>query len=155
VYILKGPIEIKHIAPCGMNCSLCIAFHFKEKDLNKKGFHRMYCPGCIDRGENCLHMKSKCDLVGNGEVRFCLECDQFPCKRLKSLDKRYRTKYQLSMIDNLKVIDEYGMEAFLESEGLKWRCEKCGDLICCHNGLCLNCDINILLNNRKYRWNEQ
>jgi hypothetical protein len=23
------------IAPCGMNCSLCIAYQFKEKDLNK------------------------------------------------------------------------------------------------------------------------
>ncbi|NLV69977.1 MAG: DUF3795 domain-containing protein, partial [Clostridiales bacterium] len=24
------------IAPCGMNCSLCIAYLFREKDLNKR-----------------------------------------------------------------------------------------------------------------------
>lgn len=38
------------IAPCGMNCGLCISYQFKENDLNKKGFHRTYCPGCIPRG---------------------------------------------------------------------------------------------------------
>ena len=30
------------IAPCGMNCKICVAFQFKEKDLSKKGFHRKY-----------------------------------------------------------------------------------------------------------------
>ncbi len=44
------------IAPCGMNCGLCIAYQFKEKDLNKKGFHKTYCLGCLPRGENCTHM---------------------------------------------------------------------------------------------------
>lgn len=39
------------IAPCGMNCSLCIAYQFKEKDLNKRGFHKKYCPGCLPRGK--------------------------------------------------------------------------------------------------------
>ncbi len=51
------------IAPCGMNCSLCIAYQFKEKDLNKQGFHRKYCPGCIPRGKHCTHMGNRCDYV--------------------------------------------------------------------------------------------
>ncbi|MBN2253767.1 MAG: DUF3795 domain-containing protein, partial [Kosmotogaceae bacterium] len=44
------------IAPCGMNCSLCINYQAMKDDLKKKGFHRQYCPGCIPRGENCTHM---------------------------------------------------------------------------------------------------
>ena len=28
------------IAPCGMNCSLCIAYQFRILDINKQGFHR-------------------------------------------------------------------------------------------------------------------
>lgn len=44
------------IAPCGMNCSICVSYQFYEIDLNKNGFHRKYCPGCIPRGENCTHM---------------------------------------------------------------------------------------------------
>ncbi len=143
------------IAPCGMNCSLCIAYQFMEKDLNKQGFRKKYCPGCIPRGENCTHMGTKCDLLGKGLVRFCFECESFPCNRLKSLDKRYRTKYHLSMIENLKHIKENGIERFLENEEIKWRCSECDDVICCHNGLCLNCSLDKLIQDKKYRWNEE
>ncbi len=143
------------IAPCGMNCSICIAYQFRDKDLNKQGFRKKYCPGCIPRGENCTHMGAKCELLGKGKVRFCYECEVFPCKRLKSLDKRYVTKYQMSMIENLEFIKKYGMERFLKKEEEKWRCTECGDVKCCHNGLCLNCNLDTLLQNKKYRWNEE
>ncbi len=142
------------IAPCGMNCSLCIAFQSQKHDLKKQGFHRKYCPGCLPRGENCLHMGDQCELLKEGTVRFCFMCGDFPCKRLKALDKRYRTKYHMSMIENLTYIREHGVDQFLEEQSKKWSCEKCGADICCHNGLCLNCDLNILRENRKYRWRE-
>ena len=42
-------MEEKLIAPCGMDCSLCIAYQFMKKDLNKKGFQnilsRLYSQG--------------------------------------------------------------------------------------------------------------
>lgn len=148
-------MEEKHIAPCGMNCSLCIAYQFREKDLNKRGFMRMYCPSCIPRGKNCTHMADKCELLGKGILRFCYECESFPCKRLKSLDKRYRTKYHMSMIENLKFIQENGMDAFLAKEEKIWRCPECDGVICCHNGLCLKCNLDKLRLNRKYRWDEE
>jgi len=148
-------MEEVHIAPCGMNCSVCIAYQFQQNELNKLGFKRAYCLGCITRGENCKHMKDSCELLKEGKVRFCYECDSFPCKRLKSLDKRYRSKYHLSMIDNLKLIQEMGMDAFLEKEKIKWSCPKCGSYICCHNGLCLNCELDVLRKNKRYRWNKE
>ena len=40
----------------------------------------------------------------------------FPASRLKTLDKRYRTFYHMSMIENLEYIKKYGMERFLEKE---------------------------------------
>lgn len=147
-------MEEKLIAPCGMNCSLCIAFQFWEKDLNKKGFHKKYCPGCIPRGENCTHMGNQCALIGKGLVRFCFECEVFPCKRLKALDKRYRINYHMSMIENLVFIKEHGIEKFLVKQEEKWRCPECEKLICAHNGLCLNCNLEKLQLNKKYRWNE-
>ncbi len=143
----------KLIAPCGMNCSLCIAYQFMKKDLNKQGFRKKYCPGCIPRAENCTHMADQCELLGKGKVRFCYECESFPCKRLKSLDKRYRTKYHMSMIDNLEFIKNHGMEGFLKKEEENWRCPECGGVICCHNGLCFDCNLDMLSRNRKYRWN--
>ena len=60
----------------------------------------------------------------------------------------------MSMIENLESIKEQGMEQFLIQEEEKWKCPKCGGTICCHNGLCLNCQLDTLFQNKKYRWNE-
>ncbi len=155
VELLASEMSEQLIAPCGMNCSLCIAYQAQKYDLDKQGFRRKYCPGCLPRGKNCMHMKDHCDKVGNGLIRFCYMCTDFPCKRLKALDKRYITKYHMSMIKNLRSISEKGMKAFLESEGAQWCCSTCGATVCCHNGLCLNCDLDKLRRNRKYRWGEQ
>ena len=89
------------IAPCGMNCVLCVSYLAMKNDLKKKGFRKKYCAGCLPRGKNCVFMKEHCDLVGKGLVRFCYECQNFPCRRLKALNKRYQTKYHMSMIENL------------------------------------------------------
>jgi hypothetical protein len=143
------------IAPCGMNCALCWAYQAQQHDLQKKGIHRKYCPGCIPRGEHCLHMSKVCETVGKGRVRFCFECPDFPCDRLKYLDKRYRTKFHMSMIANLRFIQANGLEAFLKDQEEKWACEKCGEhLVCCHNGLCLYCELDVLMKNRKFQWGE-
>jgi len=133
------------IAPCGMNCSLCIAYIFGKNDFNKKGFHKSYCVGCIPRGKNCMFSLAKnCNLIKTGKIRFCYECEKFPCASLKRLDKRYKTKYNMSMIDNLNYIKELGVEKFLMHEKEKWKCKNCNDLICCHSGTCLNCNIDEL-----------
>lgn len=142
------------IAPCGMNCALCRAYQFYQGDLNQHGFHRKYCPGCRPRWQGCLHMKDSCTLLGNNEVEFCFECPDYPCKRLKSLDQRYKTKYHMSMIVNLDLMKEAGMEAFLNQQAQDWTCPDCGGLICCHHGLCLSCDLEVLMKNKGYRWDK-
>src|SRR5690606_40228259 len=60
---------------------------------------------------------------------FVKTLQDYPCKRLKSLDKRYRTKYHMSMIENMDAIQEIGMPAFLVSQEEKWRCPTCGGTI--------------------------
>lgn len=148
-------MEEKLIAPCGMNCGICVSYLAMKNNLKKQGFNKKYCPGCLPRGEHCTHMKNHCDLLGNGLVRFCHECKDFPCSRLKALDNRYRTKYHMSMLENLQYIKEYGMDKFLEKEEEKWSCPECGDVICCHNGLCLKCNLDKLRLSKKYRWGEE
>ena len=69
------------IAPCGMNCALCISYQAEKKDLNKKGFRKTYCPGCRPRGKNCTFMRRSCELVGKGLLQFCHECRDFPTPR--------------------------------------------------------------------------
>jgi len=59
------------------------------------------------------------------------------------------------MIENLEFIKKHGIKDFLESEGKKWKCPNCGEIICCHNGICFNCGLNKLKNKKKlYRWSD-
>lgn len=145
-------MDSHHIAPCGMNCSLCVAYQFHNKDLNSKGFSKKSCPGCINCGQHCLHMGHKCELLKQGKVRFCFECVQYPCKMLQRLNKRYKDKYHMSMIENLEMFRSEGMDVFLKKQQLLWTCNVCKTEICCHNGLCLTCDLQVLLDNKKYCW---
>ncbi len=151
-------MEERLIAPCGMNCAVCVSYLAMKNDLKRKGFSKKYCAGCLPRGQNCLFMKKQCDRLGKGLVRFCYDCVDYPCRRLRALDERYRTKYHMSMIENLDFIRSYGIDSFLKKETAKWRCSSCGGrrggVICCHNGLCLDCSLDMLRQNKKYRWGE-
>ena len=134
------------IASCGMNCGVCANYLAKQNDLKKKGFAKSYCEGCLPRGKNCSFMEKACPRLGNGLVRFCYECENFPCPRLRRLDKRYRTFYHMSMIENLIFIKEHGINSFLKKETEKWRCVDCGAVISCHNGVCFRCRPEALKN---------
>ena len=78
-------MEEKLIAPCGMNCGVCVSYLAMKNELKKKGFSRKYCDGCLPRGKNCTFMASQCDLLGKDLLRFCYECENFPYHRLKNL----------------------------------------------------------------------
>lgn len=143
------------IAPCGMNCGICSGYLSLKNDLKSRGILKGYCAGCRPRGKNCAFLKKRCDLIGEGKIQYCYECADFPCLRLKHLDKRYRTNYRMSMIENLNYLKENGMPEFLAKEAEKWRCPECGGVICCHNGICYTCGLEKLKNKkRKYRWTD-
>lgn len=127
-------IPTKLIAPCGMNCRLCRAY---IRDKNR-------CPGCrVDdntKPQYCIACKLKnCENLAAINARYCYACDDFPCARLKRLDKRYRTRYGMSMLENLAMIKTGGIRQFIRNEKDKWRCPDCGDMICVHKPQCLSC----------------
>jgi hypothetical protein len=57
----------------------------------------------------------------------------------------------MSMLANLETIRTVGLQGLLEQEAVKWRCHRCGGTLCCHNGLCLDCDLEALRMNKKHR----
>ncbi|MCW4009886.1 MAG: DUF3795 domain-containing protein [Candidatus Bathyarchaeota archaeon] len=153
---MNTPENVELVAPCGMNCALCSSYLAAKTDVKSKGVKIPYCIGCRPRGKTCAFLKKRCQKLLNGEVNFCFECASFPCDNLKALDRGYRKRYRMSMIDNLKFIKESGMESFLASQRQVWKCDKCDGLICCHNGLCFNCDLEKLKEKKqKYRWDNQ
>ena len=127
--------KVSLIAPCGMNCGICYAY-LRVKNT---------CPGCRGpddkKAMSCARCKIKnCEVFKNGTVKFCFPCEHFPCDRVKHLDKRYRTKYGMSMIENLKNIEKSGIRSFLKSEMIKWTCPECGGTICVHKKTCTGCE---------------
>jgi hypothetical protein len=141
------------IAPCGMNCTVCSGYLALKNDAKSKGVRIPYCAGCRPRGKTCAFLKKRCNLLLNNKVRFCYECEDFPCKSLEGIDTRYRNNYRMSLIENLNFIKNSTVSDFLKKEDEKWRCPRCGGVICCHNGLCFSCSLDKLRSKKKlYRW---
>jgi len=122
------------IAPCGMNCGICLGY-LREKNR---------CNGC--RINPALNFKSierctirNCTYLKKTISGFCNNCEKYPCQRLKQLDKRYRTKYRMSMMDNLESIRNIGLDKFVGKENQRWICPNCGGMLCVHRDFCLNC----------------
>jgi hypothetical protein len=154
-YSFDKKINRKLIAPCGMNCALCSGYLAYKNDLKAKGINHSYCRGCRPQNRNCSVVKKRCDLVYNGEIKYCFECNNFPCKSINQLDVRYRKFYRMSEIENLNFVKKFGIRKFLHQQEDKWECNNCGELICCHNGICYNCESDKLKTKRKrYRWEE-
>jgi hypothetical protein len=120
-------MKAKHIAPCGMNCGICMAF-LREKNR---------CEGCWY--PECRHKKCSIRSCENLKGKYCFNCSTFPCRRLKNLDARYRKKYGMSMLENLEAIRNNGIRKFVKSENGRWACPHCGGTINVHRHNCSAC----------------
>lgn len=120
------------LAPCGMNCGSCIGF-MRPKNT---------CPGClqVDHGKARVQCIIKnCDLLAKTVSGFCYECLKYPCRRLKQLDKRYTTRYNTSILENLMMIKQQGIDYFLAFETNRRKCRDCGATLSVHRDHCLAC----------------
>ena len=118
-----------------MNCGLCIGYLREDKK----------CPGCRERSRQTTGYQRKCVIIyceirETKGLKYCSEkCEKYPCRRLKTLDKRYRTRYGMSMLENLEMIKEKGIREFIRSEREKWKCPSCGKTFTVHRDKCLFC----------------
>jgi hypothetical protein len=99
--------------------------------------------GCTAEGNILTHC-AKCSIVhcpekGGDPAKPCGACSKYPCKRLKSLEKRFITNYGESLMDNFRQIAEKGLEQFLLEAEEAWRCQECGNMLSVHRAQCLHC----------------
>jgi hypothetical protein len=126
--VTKNPFRTSLIAPCGMDCAICMA-HLWERNR---------CPGC-NSPDRRHHINCFLFSCGERKGRYCFDCANYPCRRLSQLDKRYRTKYRMSMLQNLAAIQKHGIRAFVRSERERWTCTACGGTVDVHHGRCSVC----------------
>lgn len=121
------------LAPCGITCAVCYV-HLRQKKP---------CFGCrgldASKPEHCRKCKIKDCATGQG-IDFCFECSTFPCATIKRLDKSYRQRYQVSLIENGIRAKTVGIEQHLLEEKEKWTCVQCGGVISLHDRACSECE---------------
>jgi predicted RNA-binding Zn-ribbon protein involved in translation (DUF1610 family) len=80
-----------------------------------------------------------CESLAETVSKTCSECEKFPCLKIRKIDKRYRTRYETSLILNIRTINKIGIESYLTQEAARWTCSNCGSLLCVHNNSCSEC----------------
>jgi hypothetical protein len=109
------------IAPCGVICDICSAF---QRDKN-------YCVGCRRAGTKMGHCNNciiKNCVEKNSADELCIECKEYPCKRIKGLYKRYLTKYNENIYENMETVKNKGIKYFIKIMEEQWKCKKCGTI---------------------------
>ena len=98
-------------------------------------------------------LKKKCDLLLNKEVSFCFECPNYPCENLERITAKYKSQYsfEYNFIDNLRKIKNEGPSKVISELKKIHICDKCGEILCIHNGLCYNFDKKTLATMKNYR----
>jgi hypothetical protein len=137
--MLNPKFSAELVAPCGMNCAICKAYLSYSRGVPKKKGQISHCSGCRERNKKCAFIKRDCEKICKQQISSCSQCKGMPCASLAHLDEHYSQRYGMSMVENLKMIQEKGMDAFLSSQEEKYRCPSCGDVISVHDGKCYSC----------------
>ena len=124
------------LAPCGMNCMVCYKHCYSKKP----------CVGCLEddfgKPKHCRACKIKEGTQSKGHT-YCFECEDFPCKIMKNLDKSYTTRYDTSLVKNGLEVKATGLDAFMVSQKDRWTCLGCGGVISLHDAECSECQTKI------------
>ncbi len=132
---MKMPAELSPslLAPCGMDCLACYVYLRKKKA----------CLGCrgedLAKPDHCRQCKIK-DCAASQGLKFCHQCPTYPCPPVRRMDKSYRQRYQVSLIEMAERRKEVGVKQFLMEERRKWNCA-CGGVISLHDQVCSECGL--------------
>lgn len=131
---------IKMFAPCGMNCTVCY------KHCRKEHRHKP-CGGCLNENEQATAHCRKCgirDCVQTKGIAYCFQCFEFPCQRIKNLDRNYNRNYGENLIENSEIAREKGILYFIDAHTRCHRCADCGGIISLHDSICSKCGKNYM-----------
>lgn len=106
---MQEAIEREDFALCGMNCILCYR-HLQGKHP---------CPGCSEEGMGRPISCQRCNILACSKERDnpCRDCPDFPCVWHWNLDRRYRRRYQISLIRRNERARTDGVLAVLRRTG--------------------------------------
>ena len=97
--------EYPLFSACGLNCALCPRYHTSGPSR---------CPGC--GGENFLLKHPSCAVINcmrrHGEIEYCYECDEFPCKKYDGADLSDSFITHLNQVKDLDKAKDTGIDGY-------------------------------------------
>ncbi len=136
-------IDPEMLAPCGINCAVCYRY------LGKKP-----CAGCRADTDTAQQHIRRCKIkncAGESGLSHCFLCAKFPCGLIKNLDKRYKTRYGVSLAENGLAAKEMGIAHALAKQLEAYTCTACGGVISMHDGICSQCKTEYSLGKRSVK----
>jgi len=128
--------RIKELAPCGVFCGACPSYNDT-------------CLGCASESkEQKRTSKWGCKIrkccYKIEEKNYCIECDKFPCKKIKTklLDSHkgdVRFKYRHEIPEIFIKMRDMKIEDYLEYQKKRWTCPQCGGIINFYKYQCSKC----------------
>jgi hypothetical protein len=130
---MPGIVDKSMVAPCGVSCFACYARFPKRKEP---------CHGCRAPEEQITRDSCKrCEIrscVQERGVTFCAECEDFPCRMLKPLHRRYKSIQKIDLEENGREAAR-DITAFLAKQKERYTCKHCGGIINMHYAVCSDC----------------
>ena len=126
-------------APCGLYCGSCRQYLAKSEGLLKQIGLKQGCDGCRLRNKNCKFIKRDCSALRKKEIDYCFECENFLCDNLIKLDDIYQSRFQTSLIENLRRIKEVGTDNWVKEQIKLFTCSNCEAKVSIHEKECYFC----------------
>lgn len=145
------------VAACGLYCGACemyradhdnnirklgnLAQGLSEKTGQNFTPDECCCDGCLGHGSLnswCAKCQIRlCEKIQTGKTR-CSECNDFPCSRLSSFSND-GMPHHLEILDNLRQIQNIGIQAWIAQEEERWACPECHSTLSWYDTVCPSC----------------
>jgi len=149
-------MEGEHLAAvCGLYCGACSLYRARRDDnpqrleeLVKTMSERWQvkpeeidCDGCLAGGRlmpYCRQCKMRLCAAEKPGVTRCSDCPDFPCSLITDFNND-GMRHHAEVLDNLRRLQEIGVEAWLKKEEERWRCPQCGTPVDWYAQTCFRC----------------
>jgi len=143
-------------AVCGLYCGACRAYRAWQdnnqelleeirQNMASRGtvanLEDLQCDGCLSGGRltpYCQQCQLRLCPDDKSGVTRCSDCPDFPCSRITGFNND-GVRHHAEVLDNLRRLQEIGLEAWLKQEEERWCCPQCQTPVDWYARTCFQC----------------
>lgn len=135
---------------CGLCCGACPVLKANEQGTLQETAQAwgedpddLVCHGCKTSVES-VYCRT-CDMkmcAESKKVDFCFQCPGYPCSALVAFQADECPHHSV-IFENLRAIEEQGVESWLNQQKSRWECPECGTSFCWYDETCSQCGASL------------